>query len=53
MGIFIGAVNGVLVTYMKLAPFIVTLGTGKIMQGLDVYKRQPESGTMFSGRHGS
>lgn len=34
MGIFIGAVNGVLVTYMKLAPFIVTLGTGKIMQGL-------------------
>ena len=33
-GIIIGAVNGVLVTYMKLAPFIVTLGTGKIMQGL-------------------
>lgn len=33
-GVVTGAINGFLITYLKLAPFIVTLGTGKIMAGL-------------------
>lgn len=33
VGAFIGLVNGVLVTRIKLAPFIVTLATGKIIGG--------------------
>lgn len=32
--ILVGLVNGILITYLNLAPFIVTLGTGKIMAGL-------------------
>lgn len=33
-GAFIGAVNGTLITYFRLAPFIATLGTMSVLRGL-------------------
>jgi len=36
-GTVIGIVNGCFVTYLKIAPFIVTLGTAKIMAGLMLF----------------
>jgi len=34
LGILIGAINGLLIIWLKVHPLIVTLGTGAVMQGL-------------------
>lgn len=37
LGVFIGLVNGCLITGLNIAPFIVTLGTSNIMRGLTLF----------------
>jgi len=34
LGIFLGALNGLLITKMKLQPFIATLGTNSVLRGM-------------------
>jgi len=34
LGIFLGALNGLLITKMKLQPFIATLGTSSVLRGM-------------------
>lgn len=46
LGVLIGGVNGVLITRLKLAPFMVTLGMLSIVQGLALQFRQTPQATI-------
>lgn len=43
VGVFMGWINGILVTYLRIPPFIVTLGTLNIFNAVKLFYTQSES----------